>query len=241
MSHEMHDGLGSDARALLDAAREGLSPDAAAIGRVRAKVDSSLAATGGAIATKLGLLAMVVAVATGALIYGAHDREVAPARLTAIEPGFTRESILPAPATVRESLPPTTRTTRTVIAMPPDVVSTSAPVADPAVHGGPHPAHPARTAYSPHQARTIDLGREVALIDQAMAAMRAGDPAKALAAVQVHAAETGGAGQLAEDAAAIEVEALCRLHDESVAAKLAAFDARWADSAQRSRLSTSCH
>ncbi len=232
MSHEMHDGLGSDARALLDAARQGLSPDAAAIGRVRAKVDSSLAATGAAIATKLGLLAVVVAVATGALIYGAHDREVAPARITAIEPGFTRESILPAPATARESLPPPA--TVTTLATRASAVGV-APAAHPTVHG-----HVPMAPTAP-RVHTIDLGREVFLIDQAMAAMRAGDPAKALTAVRVHSAETGGAGQLAEDAAAIEVEALCRLHDESVAAKLAAFDARWPDSAQRSRLSTSCH
>jgi hypothetical protein len=73
-----------------------------------------------------------------------------------------------------------------------------------------------------------------------MAALRRGAPADALAAVVVHAAETAGAGQLAEDAAAIEIEALCRLHDSTVAAKLAAFDAKWPESAQRSRLTTRC-
>ena len=56
----------------------------------------------------------------------------------------------------------------------------------------------------------------------------------------MHAAETRGSGQLAEDAAAIEVEALCRLHDPSVSAKLDAFDARFPRSAQRSRLTTEC-
>ena len=73
-----------------------------------------------------------------------------------------------------------------------------------------------------------------------MAALRRGQPSAALAAVRVHAAETAGGGQLAEDAAAIEIEALCRMHDAAVTAKLAAFDARWPQSAQRSRLTTRC-
>jgi hypothetical protein len=73
-----------------------------------------------------------------------------------------------------------------------------------------------------------------------MAALRGGQPSAALAAVRLHATETAGAGQLAEDAAAIEIEALCRMHDASVATRLAAFDARWPQSAQRSRLTTRC-
>ncbi|HWU87301.1 MAG TPA: hypothetical protein VN253_08500, partial [Kofleriaceae bacterium] len=85
-----------------------------------------------------------------------------------------------------------------------------------------------------------DLAREVELVDRAMAALHRGDPSGALAAVHAHGVETAGAGQLAEDAAAIEIEALCRLHDPSVGAKLAAFDARWPESAQRARLPTRC-
>jgi hypothetical protein len=73
-----------------------------------------------------------------------------------------------------------------------------------------------------------------------MAAMRRGDPRAALVAVRTHATETAGTGQLAEDAAAIEVEALCKLGDASVTARLAAFDKRWPSSAQRSRLTTKC-
>jgi hypothetical protein len=87
---------------------------------------------------------------------------------------------------------------------------------------------------------TIDLAREVELLDLAMAALRRGDPTTALRAVQRHAAETAGRGQLAEDAAAIEIEALCHLHDPATNSKLEAFDARFPRSAQRSRLDNKC-
>ncbi|MEO7096862.1 MAG: hypothetical protein ABI175_26625, partial [Polyangiales bacterium] len=66
--------LGSAARALLDAAREGLGPDAAAIGRVRAKVAASAGAGAGtAIAIKLGLFGVVAALAVGAGLYTSRD------------------------------------------------------------------------------------------------------------------------------------------------------------------------
>jgi hypothetical protein len=86
----------------------------------------------------------------------------------------------------------------------------------------------------------VDLAREVEIVDAAMAALRNGDATAALASVRLHRAETNNQGQLAEDAAAIEVEALCRLHDRRVVAKLEAFDARWPESAQRSRLTNHC-
>jgi hypothetical protein len=73
-----------------------------------------------------------------------------------------------------------------------------------------------------------------------MAALKRGDAHAALASVRLHREETRNHGQLAEDADAIEIEALCRLHDRRVFAKLEAFDARWPESAQRSRLTTTC-
>ncbi|MBS1123922.1 MAG: hypothetical protein H6Q90_6150 [Deltaproteobacteria bacterium] len=238
----MTDELGPAARALLDAARPGLAPDPTTVARMRTKLDSSIAASaGGAIATKLGLLALVLAVATGALLYGAEgarrDRSLAaeqvPANEPANDPAFGRESLVPAPATTRDPAPP-----RAIedTAAPAPIVHASTPAMVPATSSTPPITHrPPR-----HPVAHADLGREVELIDRAMAAMRAGDAAAALAAVRAHASETAGAGQLAEDAAAIEIEALCRLHDGSAGKRLAAFDARWPDSAQRSRLSSSC-
>jgi hypothetical protein len=212
--------LGPAARALLDAARQGLSPDAPTVARIRTRVDASVAASAGsAITLKLGLLALAVAVVTGAVLYARHDRALAADPVPASEPAFTRESVVPALATAREVMPAQL-----------DVrIATAAPSAPP-IHRSP-----------PHPAAHADLRREVELIDQAMAALRAGDTAAALAAVHTHAIETAGAGQLAEDAAAIEVEALCRAHADTAGAKLAGFDTRWPDSAQRSRLATFCH
>ena len=66
--------LGSAARSLLDAAREGLGPDAAAVSRVRAKVGASAGAGAAtAIAIKLGLVGVVVALAVGAGLYSSRD------------------------------------------------------------------------------------------------------------------------------------------------------------------------
>jgi len=213
----MIEDLGSASRALLDAAREGLTPDVAAVARVRAKVGASVGAgtVAGTLAGKLGVLAVVAAVAIGAALYSRRDRDVASERIASFEPQPAARAT-PVLQTAHEQAPEAPET-----AMPPMIVSRVAP---------PPPRLPRRT----------DLGREVELIDQAMAAMRRGDPAAALAAIHTHAAETAGSGQLAEDAAAIEIEAACRLHDP-VDAKLAAFDARWPESAQRSRLTHSCH
>jgi len=218
--------LGSASRALLDAAREGMSPDAAAIARVRAKVGASIggATIVGSLAAKLGVLGVVVAIATGAVLLR-RDREAPSFLPNAVDdqPWVSRDQ--PTQIVAREEMPD-----REPIAMPPMIVSRP-----PAPAATPDPAP--RVA----AARRVDLRREVELIDRAMAAMKRGDAAAALAAVRTHALETAGTGQLAEDATAIEVEALCRLHDPTVGEKLAAFDERWPDSAQRSRLTTSCH
>ncbi|HET9622811.1 MAG TPA: hypothetical protein VFP84_15665, partial [Kofleriaceae bacterium] len=99
---------------------------------------------------------------------------------------------------------------------------------------------PATTpAISPAPA-SATLAREVELVDLAMAALHHGDPRAALRTVATHGAETAGRGQLAEDAAAIEVEALCQLREPAAAGKLDAFDRRFPHSAQRARLTAAC-
>ncbi len=203
--------LGSAARALLDAARPALGPDAAAIARVRAKVGAAGAGAGTALAIKLGMFGVVAALAVGAGLYSSGDRA---AETPAIE----------LPSARSEASPP--------------VVRSAAAVAEPApIEMAPQSAQRARPVV---HAEEIDLAREVELIDRAMAALRSGDAAGALASIRTHGRETHGAGQLAEDAAAIEIEALCRLHDSSTAAKLDSFDANFPRSAQRSRLTTVC-
>lgn len=209
--------LGSAARALLDAARDGLGPDADAVRRVRAKVGASAAAgTGVALAIKLGIFGVVAALAIGAGIYTTSSRPSVP-----VTPAIAL------PVADADSAPPVVR---------------AAPTEPPAIEMAPQSAarpHVVASAAQP-AASGIDLAREVALIDAAMSALRGGDPTAALDAIHTHARETRGAGQLAEDAAAIEIEALCRLHDPTTAEKLDAFDVRFPRSAQRSRLTTVC-
>jgi hypothetical protein len=272
MTHE----LGPEARALLDAAREGLGPDAAAIQRMRAKIDVSIAggAAGvagagvGSLAVKLGVVAALAVVAVVVVVIGRGGEEAieprielpaarveapalvpprevaapaaraeAPAREGDVEPEIemaplVRDESAKQPRAARIGEPP--QPGRGIGQAPPPAL-----VRAPASASALAPAAPAPTP-APAAPRRADLAREVALVDQAMAALRRGEPAAALAAVRVHAAETAGAGQLAEDAAAIEIEALCRLHDPTAGAKLAAFDARWPRSAQRSRLTARC-
>jgi len=215
------EGLSPAARALLDAARDGLAPDPAAIRRMRGKVASAAATTATtAIAVKLGLVALVATLAASAALYGNHARSVTPPRIEL--PTAQAEAIAPV---VRRVAPPSIE-----IEMAPQRMT--------------RPDHarsvaPTLTVAAAPIVRA-DLAREVELVDLAMAALRRGDTAGALRAIRIHTSETRGAGQLAEDAAAIEIEALCRRHDPSVAAKLDVFDARFPRSAQRSRLSITC-
>ncbi len=211
--------LGSAARALLDAARDGLGPDAAAVSRVRAKVS---AATGAgattALAIKLGVVGVALALAVGLGVRASRDHA---SETPAIDLPNARSEA--SPPVVRPA--PVVRPT--VVAVEPAPIEMAPARARPVVHADDAP-------------RGVDLAREVELIDLAMAALKRGDAAGALVTVETHARETRGAGQLAEDAAAIEIEALCRLHHPSVAAKLDGFDAAYPRSAQRSRLTTVC-
>lgn len=208
--------LGSAARALLDAAREGLAPDAAAAARVKAKVGAAAGAGAGiGIAIKLGLLSVVAIVAVGGAFYVSRSRSV-------------ETPAIALPAGGSESPPPSVRPT--VVMNPPAEPST--------IEMAPQSAARARPVVQP--AAGIDLAREVQYIDLAMAALKSDDIGAALKTIKEYERETGGAGQLAEDGAAIKVEALCRLASPAAAGNLAAFDERFPRSAQRTRLTTVC-
>lgn len=206
----MSDELSPTARALLEATRQELTPDAAAIARVRGKLDTAIlgGAAGMTLATKLGLLGLVAVVGVGTAIVATRGDDpvevaVAPAPVVQPAPAIVVESPVPAP-------PPA-----------PIVVEKTV-------------VRPKRVAVK------ATLAREVELVDRAMVALRANDPATALAAVRSHALETANAGQLAEDIGAIEIEALCMQHAPAADGKLAAFDQRWPSSAQRERLTRAC-
>jgi hypothetical protein len=269
----MIDELSPEARALLDAARGGLSPDPAAIHRMRARigaVSGGAAAAGTALGVKLALIALVVAAGAGVGLYALRARAIsataspAPAptneapvetpRIThapiqvaigassmAVPAGAPPASTVAAPPSLAARMPdalPVAPSRSTTHAGSPSSRTPPADVRSPAAPSRGATAHPSRRAAGP--APLADLAREVELVDLAMAALHRGEPRVALRAVQRHTAETAGRGQLAEDAAAIEIEALCQLHDPATSIKLEAFDARFPRSAQRSRLNSQC-
>jgi hypothetical protein len=200
-------GLSPSARALLDAARPDIAPDAAAVRRMRAgvaaKVGGGLLA--GSLAAKIGLAAVLATASIGAIVYATRSDAPAPR----------------SPATPIATAPPARH----------DAVSPSQPQA---------PALVTLEAPAPSAQPAIELSREVELVDTAMAALAADDAKQALAIIATYAKETRGTGQLAEDAAAVEVEATCALDGSAAHRALAAFDARYPHSAQRARVTTAC-
>lgn len=249
----MRDELGPAARSLLDAAREGLSPSAAAIHRVRGKVGAAAGTTAGvaamSLAAKLGIGAVIAAIALGTVIVAQQRGDDAPAPAVTAPAAPAPRVAPPTPPTPAIVAPQATPAQPAVSdeidadkieidVRPPtsSLVPRATPAPTPAAPGG--GPRVARGTGEPTRKRA-DLAREVAIIDDAMAAMRRSDYPAALTAVHQHTVETDGGGQLAEDAAAIEIEALCRSH-HSVFAKLQAFEARWPSSAQRSRLTNNC-
>jgi hypothetical protein len=246
----VNDQLGPESRALLDAARDGLGPDEVAIRRMRARV-SALAAGGalgiaahshaaaattatttastslaiGGIAAKLAVVAITIgaAVGTRAVI---HARSSPAPRAPIVEvstpsSSLDRDELAPIVVEqVRETAPPPAPLPHvTPMPMPPPVPMPPAPP--------PPPPAPS-------------LARETELVDAALAAMSHGYLAEALVAIERYTTETAGRGQLAEDAATIEIEARCRLRDPRAAEGLAAFEARWPQSAERARLVAAC-
>jgi hypothetical protein len=236
--------LSPAARELLAAAREQLGPDAATVARMRSGIAAAAAkgaATGAgstALAAKLGLVTIVAGVVIGVAVYATR----AAPTVRPSTPHVAPHAVIAPPPVVHvaprevEAPPPEAPAARS----PRELVDERPRAVAPAIVARHEPAAAPDVAEEEPAAPPVDLAREVELIDRAMAALRAGDPRAAIAAVKLHATETRGHGQLAEDAAAIEIEAACRLHDPSVPDKLAAFDERFPTSAQRSRLPTHC-
>jgi hypothetical protein len=118
---------------------------------------------------------------------------------------------------------------------------TNAPVAMPRVTAAAVAPHVASPTVTPSVAPAgIELSREVALIDSASASLAQGTPLAALTTMKQYAAEARGTGQLAEEAAAIEVEATCAAKLPDAGAKIAHFDVLYPHSSQRARLTTAC-
>ena len=234
------DPMSSRAQALLDAARDGLGPDDAVIARMRAKVLAGAAGGAGVAAgagaaragMSLGAKAAIVAVIAGAIGAGGWwmFRDSGGGGAT------KHEAVAAQRAKVDEAAP--------VLVMDKGVGGGDGDVAKEIEMGAEDVTAPSRAAHAvkPHAGAGggSSLAAEVALVDDAMAALRRDDPRAALAAADDHVARFGRRGQLAEEASAIRVEALCRLGDARWSAAFDAFDAQFPGSAQRTRLAAAC-
>jgi hypothetical protein len=225
-------------RSLLAAAREGLGPDAATAARVRARVASAVAPAAATTAAgssgallKLAALAVIAGViATGFAIPRGPRANAPTLSLRANDTDEPAARI--APTASRESALPRARNHAATSLTAADANNASSTNRE----GEPASVtcEPASLAREP-----ASLAREVELIDNAMSALRNSEPATALQTLAIFERETLGHAQLAEDAAAINLEARCAL-DQDVTARLAAFDAKWPSSAQRARISAAC-
>lgn len=201
-------------RNLLAAAREGLSPDAAIAARVRARV----AATVGVPAA----LAPVKATATTGVLKVAGSLALL---------GVLAIALVALPRkTERPSAP---QVTAPSVELDEPRAAVRVASAEPTVAAAPI------VATSPRAVAPATLAREVELIDRAMLALKSGAAPAALDAIAIFERETQHHGQMAEDAAAIAIEAHCVL-EHDVTARLAAFDRSYPSSAQRTRLQQTC-
>jgi hypothetical protein len=235
-------GLGPTSRNLVAAARRGLDPSADVAARVRAKVALAVGA-GATVATTTPRAASIapkaaaigagkvvaIAALVGALVTIAWFVQRSPAAIETAPAINVSAGAVDLDPTIDVHVATSAHADRVIAAAPlPSSHRAVAPVAAQAVPEiKPPPAPPT-------------LAREVELVDTAMASLRAGDPANALATLVVYERETAGHGQLAEDAAALEIEARCRSSEAPFADQLEAFDERWPRSVQRSRIVTAC-
>ncbi len=224
----MIDGLGPEERALIAAGRDLLGPDAATVARLHAKIGVAVAAPAAGVATaavvKLALVTAVVG-SVGGVLYTRHDG------------GQVASTLAPPAVAVTETAEPDVSpriavTEREPAPAPPRVERIERPAAPQVMEAAPVEAPPPPPV--------VNLTDEIQLVDRASNALRAGKYAAVLAAIATYEAKTGGHGQLAEDAAAIEVEARCKAGDPTASDRLAAFTQHWPRSAQRSRLIKAC-
>ena len=234
--------LGPLARNLVAAARSGLDPSAASAARVRARVALAVgggASTGGApapvarLAPKLAVTKLAALVATtGALAVGGWF-------------AVHRATTVPQEPAIALSAPPheVASSSRTRVTSVTHDERVAAPSVTPATVARIKSVVPRGNAASVQEVAypvaSPTLAREVALLDAAIASLKGNAPAAALSTLAIYARESQHHGQLAEDAAALEIDACCRAH-EPVEAQVVEFVARWPSSVQRARLPSAC-
>jgi hypothetical protein len=231
------------ARAIVDAARGDDEPGAGDRERVRAKVLAALAAggaagagaagkasaatsatAGGALATKLA----VIAVAVAGLATGAYLAMRSPSTTTTPPPSQSEVSALPPEPQPEPEVVPEVTADASIEMAPEDVP-------DPA----PKP-RAKRKVEAPALSPADSLREERALIARASDALRDGDGAAALAAVKEHQRRFPD-GLLIEERSAARVQALCalgRTADGTSARE--AFLARWPRSVHAAKVRAAC-
>ncbi len=259
--------LGPTSRHLVAAARRGLDPSPDVAARVRAKVALAVGAGVAASPVVEAAAPHTAAIAPHAAAIGAAKVAAVVALAGALIAGTwfvaarhgpgTPAPAITMPATTREAAP--TLVVRSSIEAPPRPSVIGEPSVESqalsqarADHVAAPPAHPRTTpratasviASEPEPEIDLDaapasLAREVELVDRATAALHGGDAAHALAILGIYQRETSGHGQLAEDAAALEIEARCHTH-EPIRRLFEAFDQHWPHSVQRARLTMAC-
>jgi hypothetical protein len=281
--------LGPVARALVDAARDGMAPDADAVARVRARVAAVMAVgavgTAGAIASSSANASAVAATtATTATVGGATGAATAIAATGSVVGAKVVAVVLAAAIAASAGTAAIVVRARTASSAAASSAAASsaarsiaaasgaAPLATEALAASPPPAPPtppppparvppAHVAQTPRHASAsiaiaprvtapvsitaapparMTLAREVELVEGASTALLAGRTDDALALLATYERETAGKGQLAEEAAATELDALCTTHDPRAAARWSAFVQRWPSSAERTRLAAIC-
>jgi hypothetical protein len=256
--------LSPTARDALAALRARDALDPAARSRLRARIDTSIAAGDGgsapldtrAIAIRIALPVAIAAAVLLALwaiaprrgatradrgvegqaAYGAAPRGGDSAEAATRQGASVRDDEAPEDVPVdREGLPPTNASTE------PIATSTAAHADRPARTAARAPGdRDSHRAEAPSAATDTTLAEEMRLLRRARAAMRDHDPARALTALQAH-AESFSDGQMSEDRDALRVEALCaadRRDDARAAA--AAFARAWPRSPHGARVQKIC-
>jgi hypothetical protein len=237
------DQLPADARALLAAGRDRTGPDAATVARLRARVETAVVAGASTIAASattkatasvsaiksIAVKLVVVVASTSATAYLAH--EVTARRSSNVE--VAPILVMPRNTTDVSEFQPTVTVTA------PEQVPLVPLVEEPAARAEEQAEQPAPSELVTNTPQAT-LAREIELVDRTTIALRGDDFDAALDALRTYDVETAGGGQLAQDAAALRVEVLCRTHDVSQMKELDAFVAHWPRSPQRSHLKAIC-
>ena len=204
--------LSPSARALLDAARAGLAPSVAETSRGRARLVAAVAVPAVIAAAPAPASGTSAVVKAGVIAGGVTAMVIAG--VLAIGGGGSRE---PAPPPAPAPAPPPAPVITPLPQPEPEPEPEPLPVPDPQPVPQPDPQpqrqpRPKPTSARPERApeggesKDDSLAREVRHLATARAALRAGDPAAAGAALAAYRDEFGTAGQLAAEATKLEKE-----------------------------------